>query len=214
MLRTALNTLVFLHYVKCILYLLRRASQHEGFLHYVKSTRYLLRYINCPFYFLHAANNTLYLVLYAIGAMCLRYGAPRTTYVSEAALCTLCGVRYVHSTLVCSAVAVLLFAPHVACARPVVPSMCARCTGARTTCAFELHCITWALRKPGMDPGDSERRAHQNLLPAAARPAGAGAAERADYPSCGVPACVAAAPLPQRVSPTLNTLRGMTSYGA
>ena len=124
MLRTALNTLVFLHYVKCILYLLRRASQHEGFLHYVKSTRYLLRYINCLFYFLHAANNTLYLVLYAIGAMCLRYGAPcpslgapRTTYVSEAALCTLCGVRYVHSTLVCSAVAVLLFAPHVACAQ-------------------------------------------------------------------------------------------------
>ena len=44
-------------------------------------------------------------------------GAPRTTYVSEAALCTLCGVRYVHSTLVCSAVAVLLFAPHVACAQ-------------------------------------------------------------------------------------------------
>ena len=74
MLRTALNTLVSVQYVKCILYFLRRASQHEGFLHYVKSTRYLLRYINCPFFFLHAANNTLYLVLYAIGAMC--FGQP------------------------------------------------------------------------------------------------------------------------------------------
>ena len=70
MLRTALNTFVSVQYVKCILYLLRRASQHEGFLHYVKSLRYLLHYINCPFYFLHAANNTLYFVLYAIGAMC------------------------------------------------------------------------------------------------------------------------------------------------
>ena len=56
------------------------------------------------------------------GASCPSLGAPRTTYVSEAALCTLCSVRYVHSIPVCSAVAVLLFAPHVACARPVVPS--------------------------------------------------------------------------------------------
>ena len=64
-----------------------------------------------------------------------------------------------------------------------------------------LNCIAPLGR--GMDPGDSQRRAHQNLLPAAARPAGAGAAERADYPSCCVPACVAAAPPPQRVCSTL-----------
>ena len=34
-----------------------------------------------------------------------------------------------------------------------------------------LNCIASLGR--GMDPGDSERRAHQNLLPAAARPTGA-----------------------------------------
>ena len=148
MLRTALNTLVSVQYVKCILYLLRRASQHEGFLHYVKSTRYLLRYINCPFYCLHAANNTLYLVLYAIGAMC--FGQPlvrsfvsltwRTAYYIREQSCTVhfvrCALRAQYPSVLrgCGAVVCTPCCVRAACCS----FLCARCTGARTTCPFEL----------------------------------------------------------------------------
>ena len=139
MLRTALNTLVSLHYVKCILYLLRRASQHEGFLHYVKSTRYLLRYINCPLYFLHAANNTLYLVLYAIGAMC--FGLPlvrssvsltwRTAYYIRERSCT---VHFVRCALRAQCPSVLRGCGAVVCTPCCVRAAC---------CSFHVRKVHW-----------------------------------------------------------------------